>query len=424
MRVFEHTGLEHRILRPGRAVLVGAMAALAGCNAPLMGPRHMGPAVMTFANSTPPSAPAGRGVALLAPLTGADAGLGPPLVDAARLGLGTGTVPPMTVLDTGSTAAGAAGAAQQAIAQGAGLILGPLTDNEALAVAPIAAAARVGVLAFTSDTAVAQPGLWPLGITPSEQIQALLRAARAAGHGDVAGVLPLTPLGQALGQALHLTEPDAPIQFYADFASMNLAVRSLSDYATRRGRIDAQIKELEAEHTAAALAEAARLARQPVPPPPFNALVIAETGPELGELDSVLLYYDVDPGPVLILGPGLWAEDPANVAAAGFADALYAAPDPAAAAEFASRYALQFGARPPALTTVAFDAGAIARVVTQAGGLDLAALTDPAGFGGADGVLALQPDGSVRRGLAVLQVQPNGGQIVQPAPAALSAPLL
>jgi hypothetical protein len=62
--------------------------------------------------------------------------------------------------------------------------------------------------------------------------------------------------------------------------------------------------------------------------------------------------------------------------------------------------------------------------VTQAGGLDLAALTDPAGFGGADGVLALQPDGSVRRGLAVLQVQPNGGQIVQPAPAALSAPLL
>jgi branched-chain amino acid transport system substrate-binding protein len=37
--------------------------------------------------------------------------------------------------------------------------------------------------------------------------------------------------------------------------------------------------------------------------------------------------------------------------------------------------------------------------------------------------VALQPDGSVRRGLAVFRVQPGGARIVQPAPTALPAPL-
>ena len=413
-----------RKLSLSRLVLCGALTALASCNAPLMGPGRMGTATMTFGNTAPLPPPAGRGVALLAPLTGADALVGPTLVDAARLGLGAGTVPPLAVFDTGSTPAGAAAAATEAIAQGAGLILGPLTDGETSAVAPTATAAHVDVLAFTSDDAVARPGVWPLGITPSEQIQALLRAASASGHSDVAALLPLTPLGEAMAQALRGQKPDARVQFYSDFGSMNAAARSLSGYATRRGPIDAQIKALRAEHTVAALAEASHLSRQPVPPPPFNALVIAETGPGLGELASLLAYYDVDPGPVLILGPGLWASDPAAVAAAGLAGALYAAPDPAAAADFVSRYTLQFGGTPPALAAVAFDAGAIARTATEAGGLDLAPITNPAGFGGADGVLALQPDGAVRRGLAVFRVQADGSQIVQPAPAALPAPLL
>jgi branched-chain amino acid transport system substrate-binding protein len=420
-----HDGLKRRILRLGQGVaFFGALAGLAGCNGPLEGPGHMGSATMTFGNSPPPPPPVGRGVALLAPLTGVNASLGPALVDAARLGLGTGTVPPLAVIDTGSTPTGAAAAAAQAIAQGAGLILGPLTTGEASAVAPVTKPAHVDVLAFTSDGTVAQPGLWALGITPAEQMQALLRAAHAASHGQVAGLLPLTPLGEAMAQALRVAEPGASIQFYGDFASMNAAARSLSDYAARRGPIDAQIKELQTDHTVAAQAEASRLARQPVPPPPFNALVVAETGPGLGELASLLSYYDVDPGPGLILGPGLWAADPASVAAAGFNGALYAAPDPGAAADFVSRYALQFGSTPPALAAVAFDAGAIARTATEAGGLDLTALTSPAGFGGADGVLGLQPDGSVRRGLAVFRVQPAGSQIVQPAAAALSAPLL
>ena len=418
-------------MRPDRRLSVLALlVCLGGCAEPLMGPGHMGTEVMSLnthgSNSTgsaPLAPPAGRGIALLAPLTGSEAAIGPSLVNATRLGLGAGTVPPLDVIDTGSTPQGAAAAAEQAVGAGDSLILGPLTAPETSAVAPIAAAAHLEVLAFTSDTAVARPNLWTLGITPTQQVEVLVQAADAAGHRRFAGLLPLNPLGEAMDRALLNAEPTAPVRLYANFTGMSEAARVLSDYyAARRGPIDARIKRLADSHDAADRAEAGRLARQPIPPPPFNALLVAETGSGLGELGSLLPYYDVNPGQVLVLGPGLWAADPAAVASAGFSGALYAAPDPADAQDFRGRYQLAFGSFPPPMAAIAFDAGSIARLATQAGALESSALTNPAGFGGADGVFALQPDGLVRRALAVFQVGPDGARMIRPAPRALSAP--
>lgn len=363
-------------------------------------------------------APAGSRIAVLAPLTGAYSNVGPELVNAVKLGLGPAAAGGIDVLDTGSTPQGAATAAQKAITDGAGLIIGPLTMTEAAAVAPITGPAHVDVLALTSDSSVARPGLWTLGITPAEQVRTLVNAANAQGHGQIAAFLPESPLGNAMARALQSTGGAQQVATYSagSFSSMNSSLRSLSNYGSRRGPIDAQIKQLRGSHTVAGRQEAAKLARQPIPPPPFNALMVAETGSGLGELASLLPYYDVNPGPVLVLGPGLWAADPAAVAHAGFRGALYAAPDPAAAGPFNSSYAQAYGGPPSSLAAIAFDAAALARVTTAHGQIDQAALTNPSGFTGADGLLALAPDGSVKRGLAVFQVTPDGAQIMQPAP--------
>ena len=373
------------------------------------------------ASTMPP--PAGSRIALLAPLTGTYAGAAPSIVNAVKLGLGPAAAS-LDVLDTGSTAQGAAAAAQKAVADGAGLIIGPLTDTEAAAVAPITMPAHVDVLSLTSDSSEARPGLWTLGITPAAQVHALVLAANAQGRGTIAALLPESPLGDAMGRALQTDAASATVQTYAtgSFSSMNNALRAISDYAGRRGPIDAQIKQLRSSHTVAGRQEAAKLARSAIPPAPFNALFVAETGSGLGELASLMPYYDVNPGPVLVLGPGLWAADPGAVSAAGFNGALYAAPDPAAAAGFTASYTSAYGGPPSPLAAIAFDAGAIARVTTVSGQINQEALTNPSGFGGADGVLVLDPDGSVRRGLAVFQVGAGGAQIVQPAPTSLSAP--
>ena len=45
-----------------------------------------------------------------------------------------------------------------------------------------------------------------------------------------------------------------------------------------------------------------------------------------------------------------------------------------------------------------------------------AALSDPNGFSGVDGIFRFRDDGSAERGLAILQVGPNGFAVVDPAP--------
>lgn len=45
-----------------------------------------------------------------------------------------------------------------------------------------------------------------------------------------------------------------------------------------------------------------------------------------------------------------------------------------------------------------------------------AALTDPNGFTGIDGIFRFRADGAAERGLAVLQVDDGGFSVVDPAP--------
>ena len=49
-------------------------------------------------------------------------------------------------------------------------------------------------------------------------------------------------------------------------------------------------------------------------------------------------------------------------------------------------------------------------------GLNNDILTNPSGFAGIDGVFRFRPEGTNQRGLAVMRVTPQGGQVIAPAP--------
>ena len=118
-------------------------------------------------------------------MTGPRADLGQVLLQAAQLALQDNSGPSLDVLDTGGTPAGAATAAQAAVSNGDSLILGPLTSAETASVAPIARGAGIPVLAFTNDASQSQPGVWPLGISPDQQIRRLVAAAQAQGKTQI-----------------------------------------------------------------------------------------------------------------------------------------------------------------------------------------------------------------------------------------------
>jgi branched-chain amino acid transport system substrate-binding protein len=374
------------------------------------------------------SSPGGarRAAAILLPLTGARADLGQVLLQAAQLALQDNSGPTLDALDTAGTSAGAATAAQTAVSKGDSIILGPLTSAETASVAPIAHSGGVPVLAFTNDVSQSQPGVWPLGISPDQQIRRLVVAAQAHGKTQFAAFLPDSDFGRAMATALTKATAAAGLQppnirmHGAGMAAITAAARDLSDYADRRGPIDAKIKAARALGTADGRREAQELAKAAIPPPPFDVLLLADTGDNLQEIAAILPYYDIDRSAVQIVGPALWA-NPASGSGA-VSGAWYAAPDSATRGDLEREYQAKYGTAPSPLADLAFDAASVAKVVVGPAGADIAILTQPGGFVGTDGWFTLSPDGQVRRGLAVFRVERGGPELIDPAPQSAASP--
>jgi substrate-binding family protein len=330
------------------------------------------------------------------------------------------------VLDTGGTAIGAATAAQVAITHADSLILGPLTSVETASLAPIARAASIPVLAFTNDASQSQPGVWPLGISPDQQIRRLVVAAQAQGKNRFAGLLPDSDFGRAMATALTKATEAAGLQapsvsmHQPGMAAITASARSLSDYADRRGPLDSKLKAARALGTAEGRREAQELMRTSIPPPPFDVLLLADSGDALQEVAAILPYYDVDRSVAQIIGPAAWS-DPSS-GSGTVQGAWYAAPDSSTRSNLERDYAAKYGTPPPPLADLAYDSASVAKLIVGQRGNDIAILTQPSGFAGTDGWFTLLPNGQVRRGLAVYRIERSGPEIIDPAPLSPEAP--
>ena len=386
------------------------LAATLGLTACVADPNAAGygsPLGLGGAPAVPPSDAPGRRVAILLPLTGPNADVGQALLRAAQLSLDGAGGAPLDARDTGGTPSGAAEAARAALAGGAGILLGPLTAGETAAVAGVSRPAGVPVLAFTSDVTQAQPGVWTLGITPAQQVRRLAQAVRADGKTRLGAVLPQNAFGDALGTGLsaatdELGLPPPRVQRYGNGrAGLAPALKEVSAYTERHGAPGAPPAD-------------------PVPPPPVDALLLAAGGPQLAQAAPLLANDDLGPAQVRLLGPATWAREAPQLGA--LSGAWYAAPDPTARAPFERAYAAKYGAPPRDLASLAYDAAGVARVAADRLGYPIGSLTRPQGFAGADGVFVLLPDGQVRRGLAIFEVDRAGSHLVQPAPGGAAAP--
>ena len=75
--------------------------------------------------------------------------------------------------------------------------------------------------------------------------------------------------------------------------------------------------------------------------------------------------------------------------------------------------------RPPQLASLAYDAMSLVALLAQGPPyhrFTQAALMDPNGFAGVNGIFRFNPDGTSERGLAVMEVTPDGPVVVSPAP--------
>ena len=117
------------------------------------------------------------------------------------------------------------------------------------------------------------------------------------------------------------------------------------------------------------------------------------------------------------LGSGLW-DDASTAGEPALYGGWYAASPLDQRRGFESRFQATYGRPPPRLASLAFDAAALAAALAkrERDPFSREAILNPSGFTGVDGLFRFTDQGLVQRGLAVLEVTPEGTRPVSPAP--------
>ena len=332
-------------------------------------------------------------VALILPLTAAgNAGVAAQsMKNAAEMALGEfrNSEIQLLVKDDAGTPQGAQAAAQQAMSEGAEIIIGPLFAQAVSAVGAVARPRGVPVIAFSTDASVAARGVYLLSFLPETDVKRIIGFQLARGKRSFAGLLPDNAYGAVVQAA-----------FQQEVARRNGRILALQQYPADPSGIAGPVRQV------------AQVARR------VDSIFIPDSADAVPQVVSQLAASGVDLRRVQLLGTGLW-EDPRIFADKQLQGGLYAAPDSGGFRKFSARYRSRYGQDPVRTATLAYDAVALVIALTKTQGAQRfseTVLTNSSGFSGIDGVFRFRPDGTNERGLAVLRVTSTGGQVVSPAP--------
>jgi branched-chain amino acid transport system substrate-binding protein len=315
--------------------------------------------------------------------------------NAAELALGEFNSPDVQLLvkDDGGSAPGAQQAAQQLIDEGAEIILGPLFAHSVAPVGQLARARGIPVIAFSTDSNVAAPGVYLLSFLPESDVERLIGYAAQQGKRSYAAAIPDNPYGTVVEAA-----------FKQAVGRRNGRIVAFERYTVDRTQMDGVVKNL---------AQGARAA---------DAIFIPDTADTVPHVVQTLNANGVDTRKAQLLGSGLW-EDPQIFSSLVLEGAWYAGPDSTGFRNFSGRYRGRYGQDPVRTATLVYDAVALVAALAKTHGqkrFTADVLTNTSGFNGIDGLFRFRRDGLNQRGLAVMQVSPTGGQVISPAPRAFS----
>ena len=326
--------------------------------------------------------------------------------------------------DTGGTPEGAAKAAAVLVREGAEIILGPLFNSSVQAVAVIAREQSLPVIAFSSDRRVAGNGVYLLSFTPNQEVDAIISYAISRGLRRLALLAPddnygLAVLSAAQKATLRHGIKLAQVEFYPKTGeALDKPVKRLAQYHQRRQNLLARRRELRKVDSADANYKLEALKKRETLGDLFiDAILLPEGGELLNALAPLLPYYDIDTSKIRLLGTGRW-DDPKVRLEPALIGGWFAGADRAATNEFRMRYKKTFGQQPPRLASLAYDAMALAAVLSQkANGPKFSAesISNPNGFAGSDGIFRFGPDGIAERGMAILEIERNGFRVRQSA---------
>ena len=222
----------------------------------------------------------------------------------------------LLVKDDGGTALGAQAAVQQALNEGAEIILGPLFAQSVQAAGQLTRARGVPIIAFSTDSSVASRGVYLLSFLPESDVDRIVNYAVSQGKRSFAALVPEGAYGSVVEAS-----------FKEAVARRGGRIVALERYPLDRLRMQEPIKIVA---QAASRVDAIFI--------PDGADFAPQVVQSLGALGAA-------PKRAQLLGSGLW-DDSRIYADTSLHGGWFAAPDSSGFNSFAQRYRAKFGQDP------------------------------------------------------------------------------
>lgn len=380
---------QRRIGRRGALGAVLATFLLAGCEG------GFGP-IAGGGTSVDPNSPVI--VALLVPGGSGDQGrevLASSLENAARLAVTDlqGVQLDLRVYQTAGDAGRAASVAQQAVSEGAKIIIGPLFADAARAVGATVAPAGVNVLSFSNNPSAASSNVFLLGPMFENTATRLMQFASSQGKSRVMLVAEQNQAGEVATTAVRA----AAARSAAELVAVQSYPFSQQGVVQAVSQITAQARSSNAQ----------------------TVLFTAGSEGALPMLAGLLPENGLSPQTFQYAGLTRWDIPPATMQLPSLQGGWFALPDPGLTRQFEARYQGGYGATPHPVASLGYDAVAAVGALLRQGGSDAltaARITQGSGFAGVTGVFRFRADGTNERGLAISEIRDGASVVISPAP--------
>lgn len=387
---FRQASMWDRVRGIGRGIILASGLFLAACQTIV--PRGTGPETPAPTGPAPvepglPTDTERHRIALLVPVSGANAGVGQSIANATTMAL-LDTAAKNVRITTYDTGKGAGAAVSRALADGNKLILGPLTSDEVKVTASAARKANVPIISFSNDASVAGNGVFIMGYSPAQSVERVVGFAHSKGMNSFAALVPAGVYGERAGTAM----------LRAVEASGGTVV-SMQTYQRSTASLNAAIGKLSQlpGYDAVLIADGGRIAMQAAP-------AIRKGGGTNAR----------------ILGTELWNTESEISSSAALRGAWFASVSDAYYRQLATKYRARFNTAPYRLSALGYDAVLLTVKIAQdwkpGRPFPVSALLDKEGFAGIDGAFRFGRDGVAERALEVQQVGDGKFSVVDAAP--------
>lgn len=277
------------------------------------------------------------------------------------------------------------------------LVIGPVLAHQTQAAYPILHARNIPIITFSNDTHLLNhPGLYSIGMMPDQQIERVTQYAAAQQYKHIIALLPNNRYGEVVSQVLTRKK------LAADYEILEVIKYPSTGKSAEVDATLATLNQALSKHQT--LLEGKKV-----------ALLVPEGGHFIKEFSTKFAEtFNQQKERIKYLGSSQW-DDQQLIKIDALEGAWISSVPNHDISTFENRFYKKFAYKPVKISALAYDAMAIAVVLSKSNHAPLDMLKHNQGFRGISGTFKFKEDGSNERGLAIYEISNRSFKLIDAA---------